>query len=259
MVATLTSIRSERVTFVRRLHDRSVRRERGLFVVEGPQGVREALKVPKIVEQVYVSERSIEKWPDIPPNTTVTTDQVLAAMSETEHPQGIIAVCRSIDVSLDAIAPSAKLIVVLHQASDPGNAGTILRTADAFGADAVIFTKGSVDPYNGKCVRSSTGSIFHIPLVCNVEFDDVISAMNVREITVRGTEGGSPVTLNDINLAARSAWVIGTEAHGLDEDALDRCNERVSIPMPGNAESLNASVAAAIVLYATAAAHNEFG
>lgn len=219
--------------------------------------MREALARPEVIEQVYVSQDVVEKWPTLPPNTTVTTNQVLAAMAETEHPQGILAVCRTVDVSLDSIATDAQLVVVLHEASDPGNAGTILRTADAFGADAVIFTKGSVDPYNGKCVRSSAGSIFHLPLVCGVELRDVVSAMASRRVCVRATEGGSATTLDDIDLAARTAWVIGTEARGLNDQALSLCDERVSIPMRGQAESLNAAVAAAIVLYASAAAHKE--
>lgn len=252
MVATLTSVRSERVTFVRRLHDRSVRRERGLFVVEGAQGVREALAVPGAVQQLFVSQSAAAKWPDLPVDVTVTSEQVLTAMAETEHPQGILAVCRTLDVSLSSIADDARLVVILHQASDPGNAGTILRTADAFGADAVIFTKGSVDAYNGKCVRSSAGSLFHIPVVLDVELADAVSAVRERGLEVCATDGSAELMLGDSPRGTRSAWMIGTEAHGLDSAALALADRRIAIEMPGRAESLNAAVAAAIVLYHSA-------
>lgn len=249
MSAHLTSVRSERVTFVRRLHDRSVRRERGLFVVEGAQGVNEALATPAVVEQLYVAESAASKWPDLPVDVTIATDDVLAAMSQTENPQGVLAVCRLVDVSWDAIPQTPRLVAVLHQANDPGNAGTIVRSADAFGADAVIFTTGSVDAYNGKCVRATAGSLFHVPIVLGVELTDVVELLHDRGMCIRATDGAGETSLEDVDLTEPSAWLIGTEAHGLGAHALGLADERVRIPMVGAAESVNAGVAASIVLY----------
>lgn len=251
MNAHLTSPRSERVTFVRRLHDRSVRRERGLFVVEGAQGVREALAAGGVIEDLYIAESARSRWPDLPLSATVATDPVLAAMAETENPQGVIAVCRSIDVPLEELPSAPRMVVVLDRANDPGNAGTILRAADAFGADAVIFTKGSVDVYNGKCVRATAGSLFHVPVVIDVELSDVITFLRGRGLTIRATDGEGEHSLESVNLAAPTAWLIGTEAHGLPESVLALADERVAIPMVGHAESLNAAVAASIALYRT--------
>ncbi len=249
MSAQLTSVRSERVTFVRRLHDRSVRRERGLFVVEGAQGVREALARNGVIQQLYVSESIADRWHDVQVQVTVTTDQVLAAMGETEHPQGVLAVCRTVDVALAELPRDLRTVLVLHQANDPGNAGTMLRSADAFGADAVIFTKGSVDVYNGKCVRATAGSIFHLPIVNGVELSDVAALLHAAGIRLRATDGNATTTLESIDLTVPTAWLIGTEAHGLDAAALELADDRVSIPMAGEAESVNAAVAASIVLY----------
>lgn len=249
MGAQLTSARSERVTFVRRLSDRSVRHERGLFVVEGAQGVREALAVPDVIEQVFVAESVEAQWRDVDVPVTVATDQVLAAMSETEHPQGVLAVCRFVDVELSTLPTDLRSVLVLHRANDPGNAGTMLRSADAFGADAVIFTKGSVDVYNGKCVRATAGSIFHLPIVAGAKLADVVEFLRRAGVRVRATEGRAPVSLEDIDLRVPSAWLIGTEAHGLDVAALEMADERVAIAMAGAAESVNAAVAASIVLY----------
>jgi TrmH family RNA methyltransferase len=140
-----TSVRSDRVRAVRRLWKRSGRAKAGRFLVEGMQGVREALAWhPEVVETVY----SVEPMA----GATVVPEDVLGAMSETVNPQGVLAVCRFLPF---AAPVEPRLVVVLHDVRDPGNAGTILRTADAAGADAVYFTGDSVDPYNGKCVRAT--------------------------------------------------------------------------------------------------------
>ena len=249
MSAQLTSVRSERVTFVRRLADRSVRHERGLFVVEGAQGVREALATPSVIEQLYVAESVAANWDDADAPVTVVTEQVLAAMSETDHPQGVLAVCRMVDVGLADLPERMHSVLVLHRANDPGNAGTMLRSADAFGADAVVLTKGSVDVYNGKCVRATAGSIFHLPIVVGVELTEAVALLTQRGVRMCATEGRAATALPEIDLRVPSAWMIGTEAHGLDDEALALADERVRIPMSGAAESLNAAVAASIVLY----------
>ncbi len=185
------------------------------------------------------------------------------------HPQGLVARCRYIDVDLaEVVAAAPALVVVLAGIADPGNAGTILRTADAAGADAVIFTRGSVDPYNGKCVRASAGSLFHLPVVRAASYPDVREALSQAGVQVLGAAAtalrclGEPET--DALLRAPTAWVFGGEAHGLaaieaaaagepgpGTAVADEC---IRIPIRGQAESLNLGAAAAICLYASASA-----
>lgn len=228
-----TSVRSDRVRAVRRLWKRAGRVKSGQFVVEGMQGVREAL-VADCVEQLY-SVAPI-------PGAAVVTAEVMAAMSETVNPQGVLAVCRLLPFSPP---PTARLVVILHGVRDPGNAGTILRTADAAGADVVYFTGDSVDPYNGKCVRATAGSLFHIPFTsCDLADVPVVG------LQVLATSGSGERDLRAVDLTAPTAWVFGNEAHGLP----DLGWPTVAIPIFGQAESLNLASAAAVCLYASALA-----
>jgi TrmH family RNA methyltransferase len=197
------------------------------------QGVREAM-LAGAVRELYSVEH-LEGAALVPVD-------VMAAMSETVNPQGVLAVC---DVLPFAVPQEPHLVVVLHDVRDPGNAGTILRTADAAGADAVYFTGNSVDPYNGKCVRATAGSLFHIPFT-SCALDDV----PLDGLQVLATSGGAERDLREVDLTLPTAWVFGNEAHGLPD--LDY--PRVSIPIFGRAESLNLASAAAVCLYASALA-----
>lgn len=233
-----TSVHSDRVGAVRRLHQRKHRLREGRFLVEGPQGVHEALTHhPDAVVEVFAT---VEQ--DFP--VTLVPDEVLAAMAETVNPQGLLAVCRFLP-----FAPPAepRLVVVLHEVRDPGNAGTILRTADAAGADAVYFTGDAVDPYNGKCVRSTAGSLFHVPFT-SCALDDV----PLDGLQVLATSGAGERDLRQADLSLPTAWVFGNEAHGLPDLGLPT----VSIPIFGAAESLNLASAAAVCLYASALAQS---
>jgi TrmH family RNA methyltransferase len=240
-----TSVKSDRVGAVRRLANRSFRHKVGRFLVEGPQGVREAVRHrPDAIDEVFVHGESEVADAARQAGLVVTTvpEPVLLAMTETVHPQGIAAVCRFLPFR----APSdCRLVVVLHEVRDPGNAGTILRTADAAGADAVYFTGDCVDPYNGKCVRSTAGSLFHVPFT-SCAFDDVPR----DSLQVLATSGAGDRDLRDVDLTLPTAWVFGSEAHGLPDLGLPT----VSIPIFGAAESLNLASAAAVCLYASALA-----
>jgi TrmH family RNA methyltransferase len=238
-----TSVKSDRVGAVRRLANRSFRHKVGRFLVEGPQGVREAVAHrPDAVDEVFVCGESAvaEQARDAGLTVTGVPESVLLAMTETVHPQGIAAVCRFLTFR-PPVAP--RLVVVLHEVRDPGNAGTVLRTADAAGADAVYFTGDCVDPYNGKCVRSTAGSLFHLPFT-SCEFGEV-----PREgLQVLATSGAGDRDMRDVDLTLPTAWVFGSEAHGLPDLGLPT----VSIPIFGAAESLNLASAAAVCLYASA-------
>lgn len=242
--------------------------ERGAFVVEGPQSVREA--VASGVDQLFVTEAALDRHRDIVnaacgsgARVVTATEDVIAAMSETLQPQGLIAVCPLVTKPLAVVVAAATaaqspLLVVLDRVSDPGNAGTIIRSADAMGAHGVILTEGSVDPHNGKCVRSTAGSLFHLPIASGVHSGEVVEAC---------AEAGIAIVLADSHaregiercgqlLRAPLAWVFGSEAHGVDSAWRDLAARSVRIPMPGDAESLNLAAAAAICLYATSRARD---
>ena len=236
-----TSVKSDRVGAVRRLSNRKFREKVGRFLVEGPQAVREAVRFhPAAVDEVFVVGGTDFDAAGV--RVTEVPEPVLLAMTETVHPQGVAAVCRFLPFEAP-VAPH--LIVILHDVRDPGNAGTILRTADAAGADAVYFTGDSVDPYNGKCVRSTAGSLFHVPFTA-CGFDEV----PLDGLQVLATSGAGERDLREVDLTEPTAWVFGNEARGLPDLGLPT----VSIPIFGAAESLNLASAAAVCVYASALA-----
>jgi TrmH family RNA methyltransferase len=257
------SARSDRVKAVRRLSGRSVRLREGRFVAEGPQAVREAIGTG-LVEAAYATPEALDRHQDIAaalvaaglPAHPVTAD-VLAAMSDTVTPQGMVAVCRLVDVPLEQVLRARpRLIAVLAQVRDPGNAGTVIRAADAAGADAVILTEGSVDVHNPKCVRATAGSLFHLPIVVGLSLTRVIDALRAERMTVLAADGAGPADLDDLQdgdrLAGPVAWVFGNEAWGLPQADRDLADDVVRVPVHGRAESLNLATAAALCLYATA-------
>ncbi|GAA1717746.1 RNA methyltransferase [Propioniferax innocua] len=186
-----------------------------------------------------------------------TTGRALAEMCDTVTPQGVLAVCGHLDVEPDDIPADAKLILVCARVRDPGNAGAIIRCADAFGADAVVISADSVDVYNPKVVRASVGSMFHLPLVLGVQLDMIIGDLQDRGFQVFAAEGsGEPVSqlASDGTLARPTAWVMGNEAWGLTPEDSVLCDRSVAVPIHGRAESLNLATAAAVLMYATATA-----
>jgi len=173
-------------------------------------------------------------------------------------PQGVVAVCRQLDVDLAAaLAGRPRLVAVLAGIRDPGNAGTVLRTADAAGAGAVVFAGEAVDPYNGKCVRASAGSLFHLDLVRTPEVP--VDALRAAGLRVLAADPRGEVSLDDAgldaDLALPTAWLFGSEAHGLPPEVATAADVRVRVPIHGRAESLNLAAAAAVCLYASAKAH----
>ena len=270
---------------VAKLAGRPARLKRGQFLAEGPQAVREALRLhqqrvadgqPGVVTEVFASESCLDRHPEFEAlsqgvNARLATDEVLAAMADTVNPQGIIAVCRFVDVALQEVLDAGpRLIAVLCQVRDPGNAGTVLRAADSAGADAVILTASSVDIYNPKAVRSTAGSLFHLPVVLGADVHELAAACRARGIGVLAADGYGTLnldTLQDENARRRltgegpeseyaleqpTAWLFGNEAQGLSEEELALADHRVAVPVYGSAESLNLGTAATVCLYASA-------
>ena len=228
------------------------RKAAGQFVAEGLQCVREALvaKSGPMIETLYVTSngrRKLEELADLSSiNVVDVSDEVMKEMSETITPQGILAVCAIPNVSLDSLTLNgSRRFIYLSEVQDPGNAGTILRSADAFGMDAVITSPGSVDMYSPKVVRSTAGSLWHIPVFEAVAIDEVLNrGINAFSLGADGSK-----KLSEYQISGDTLAVFGNEARGLSTGQNVDSIDVVSIPMPGNAESLNLSAAASIVMY----------
>ncbi len=264
----------------RALQRRAQRDETGMFLVEGRQAVREALAAPGVVEEVYF------RWDAVMANQDLldaakaagvpyyaVSEQNLATITDTVTPQGVVAVANVVDVPLSTVlykkAPkpdrqpkkkhrrkNVSLVVICAQVRDPGNAGTVIRCADAFGADAVILSSDSVEVYNPKTVRASVGSLFHLPIVVGVDLAEAISACRDAGMQIFATDGASGTDLTDLgaDLEKPTAWVMGNESWGLPVEHLALADRTVAVPIYGNAESLNLATAAAVCLYASASA-----
>lgn len=264
-MTTLTSVKSERVKAVHALTRRAGRSTARLFLAEGPQAVREAVRFrPEAVVDLYVDPAGHDRHREIVDaarqadvRVTDVSAEVLAAMGDTQAPQGLIAVCRFLDVPLASVlAGEPRLLVMLTHVRDPGNAGTVLRGADAVGADAVILSRESVDLYNPKVVRSTVGSLFHLPVVTGVDVSDGLAAIRQAGIRTLAADGSGHALLDDdevtTHLRGRHAWVMGNEAWGMDEATRSACDDVVRLPIHGHAESLNLAMAATVCLYSSA-------
>ena len=246
-----------RVKEARKLSRRSVRTERRLFLADGPKAVEGALGVEGCVVEVFATPLALEQHADLLATAPVTLveDRALASLSDSVSPAGVVAVCRHLDAPLEyVVRASPRLLAICADVRDPGNAGTVIRTADAAGADAVVLAGQSVDAYNPKTVRATVGSLFHLPLAVEPDPVAAVRAAQARGLTVLAADGAGEVDLFDADLSGPTAWLFGNEAWGLPEDLAALADHRVAIPIHGRAESLNLSTAAAVCLYASARA-----
>lgn len=260
----LDNPRSSRVRAVARLARRAARLETGHFLLEGPQAVSEALTYrSELVLELFATPTALERHTELADaarraevEIEFVTESVLEQMADTVTPQGFVAVCRQFPTSMkDIFAAAPRLIAILEEVRDPGNAGTIIRAADSAGADAVILSGRSVDLYNPKVVRSSTGSIFHLPIAVGASLPDV---------RARSAAAGLQVLAADIKgedmlharasgmLAEPTAWLFGNEAHGLTDEDLAQVDRAIRVPIYGSAESMNLATAASVCLYESA-------
>jgi TrmH family RNA methyltransferase len=199
---------------------------------------------------------------DIP--IRLVSGEVFAALSQTVTPQGLIAVCSFVDTPFASVVESGPLLVaVLAQVRDPGNAGTVVRCADAAGAEAVVLTDASVDVYNPKCVRASAGSLFHLPVAVGVDAAAGTAALREQGLRILAADGAGEVDLDTAAdeglLSGPTAWIFGNEAWGLPPATRELADAVVSVPVHGRAESLNLATAAAVCLYASARAQRQRG
>src|SRR5262244_921925 len=262
----LTSIRSPRVKAARQLGKRALRLRARSFLAEGPQAVGEALARGGVVTELFLTAAARSRHGGQAAQASrqgaavhTVSGEVMAELAQTITPQGILAVCRFVDVPLSALTAAApRLVVLLANVRDPGNAGTVLRTADAAGARGVVFSDASVDPYNSKCVRASAGSIFHLELVLGGQVADTVACLRQAGLRVLAADGKSGRSLDDIEprglLGEPTAWLFGNEAWGLPAEVAALADDAVAVPIYGQAESLNLAAAAAVCLYASARA-----
>jgi TrmH family RNA methyltransferase len=268
-----------RVKAARQLAKRAFRERERLFLAEGPQAVREALAAADVLTELFVTSQGQARHPEL---AALAASQgapvheiggeLMAELAQTITPQGLLGVCRFVDVPLAGLLASPpRLAVVLANVRDPGNAGTVLRTADAAGAGGVIFAAASVDPYNSKCVRASAGSLFHLPVVklaaggdggsspragtAGHELDAALAGLRAAGLRILAADGSATRLLDAAggpDLTRPTAWLFGNEAWGLPDSLLALADEVVAVPIYGRAESLNLAAAAAVCLYASA-------
>lgn len=269
-VSGALGIRSPRVKAARQLGKKAFRERGRLFLAEGPQAVREALRQLGVLTELFVTGPGADRHPDLVVQAISqgapvheVSGEVMADLAQTITPQGLLGVCRFVDVPLESMLTGApRLVAVLANVRDPGNAGTVLRTADAAGADGVIFAAASVDPYNSKCVRSSAGSLFHVPVTVGTPLAVAVGRLHEAGLHVLAADGSAESFLdapNGPDLSRPTAWLFGNEAWGLPQDLLDLADGVVAVPIYGEAESLNLAAAAAICLYASARHLNAVG
>ncbi|MDQ3628723.1 MAG: RNA methyltransferase [Actinomycetota bacterium] len=261
--------RSGRVRHCRRLAVRAFRTERREFLAEGPQAVREAMAHagdPCPCLEVYATRYATERHAELAAAAdradvvwTLVDDDVLAALCDTVSPQGMVARCRFIDIDLDAmLSPPPPLLALCADVRDPGNAGAVIRCADAAGAGGVALVGSSVDPYNPKAVRSSAGSVFHVALSLERDAPRAIASASAAGLAVLAADADADLDLEEAEesglLDQPAAWLFGNEAWGLPDDLRRRADRVINVPIHGRAESLNLATAAALCLYASARA-----
>ncbi|MCK5892200.1 MAG: RNA methyltransferase [Aeromicrobium sp.] len=248
--------RSGRVRHARRLATRAFRDKTGEFLAEGPQAVREAVHAGVVLE-VFATAEATERYAEIAaasPDWQVVAPEVVAEIADAVAPQGMVARCRSIVGRLgDVDLAGARLVVVCADVRDPGNAGAVIRCADAVGADAVLLAGDCVDPVGPKVVRATVGSLFHLPVVVERDVTAALGAVRAAGLQVLAADGGGDLDLfdPDLDLAVPTAWLLGNEAWGLPPERRALADAVVSIPIYGRAESLNLATAAAVCLYAS--------
>lgn len=255
--------RTPRIVNAAKLHRSSARKKANAFIVEGDNSVDAAVSTGAATD-VFVTERAAEKFGDIVTAAGYMdvyvhpiTDRAAKSLSDTQTTTGIFALCTPVLWTPGKILNGKpQLVSVPVETSEPGNAGTLIRTSDAMGADGVIFAGETVDPLGSKVARASAGSLFHIPTARDTNIKDVLGKLRSSNLQILATAPQGDATLDEVDLSKPTAWLFGNEAHGLSKELLDAADIRVSIPLRGRAESLNLATAASICLYESAKAQN---
>lgn len=250
--------RTPRIVNAAKLLKTAQRKKTHQFLAEGENSVEAAIATGAATD-LFVTEQAAEKFEEIVRTagymnvyTHPITDRAAKSLSDTVTTTGIFALCNDVLWTVGkAVNSRSRLVSVPVETREPGNAGTLIRVADAVGADAVVFAGETVDPQGPKVVRASAGSLFHVPVARNVNIDDVLGQLRSQGLQILATAADGEVDLDDAGelLSRPTAWLFGNEAHGLGEELLAKADHRVRIPIRGRAESLNLATAASICLY----------
>lgn len=245
-VKLIQSAKNEKVKHWKKLLTRKERDKTGLFLVEGEHLVFEA-KTAGVIEEIIVTEQYYPKLPKAKfdnDEVYVIANNIERLISDTETPQGIFAICKQ-EAAKDI---EGTRFLLIDAVQDPGNVGTMIRTADAAGFDAVVLGVGSVDPYNPKVLRSAQGSHFHLPIIRG-NLNEWIERLKGMDIPVYGTALQNAVPMYEVEIGPSFALIVGNEGQGVDEQLLEKTNQNLYIPIFGKSESLNVAVAAGILMY----------
>lgn len=250
MIKRIESAQNSRVKQWKKLHTKKEREKTGLFLIEGRHLVEEALKYKTVVKEIIVREGEEFSAINIgEANVTEVTKEVMKLLTDTETPQGIIAVCEMPKPCKIELSSSPLRLLLIDNVQDPGNLGTMIRTSDAAGIDAVILGDGCVDLYNGKTIRSTQGSLFHIPIIKG-NLTTWIDELTRENIKVFGTALDNARDYKEVpSQQQRFALLVGNEGNGVNRELLKMTDENIYIPIFGEAESLNVSIATGILLY----------
>jgi TrmH family RNA methyltransferase len=254
-VNPITSLNNPLLKQIRGLHQRSMREKTGLFIIEGPKAIAEAFDKQLRVRDVVVSQTF---WKDDAaiiadrdvPTISIVEDKLIKELATTTSPTGIIATAEMPRFELDDLfRPEPALVVIVHAIQDPGNLGTLFRTALAASATGVILTRGTVDAYNPKVVRAAMGALFGMPLLTDMLFETACATSRDRGLRIVGCEPTAKVSLFDVDLTGPVAIVLGNEGQGFSSADLDQVDEQIAIPMNPKSESLNVAMSGAVVLF----------
>ncbi|WP_338113615.1 RNA methyltransferase [Oceanobacillus jeddahense] len=244
MNIVITSVKNEKIKTLKKLHQRKYRKQTNTFLIEGTHLIEEALVSNWVTKEIIISEEvSVPEAADNVPIIKVT-EQVFKELSFTASPQGIMAVVEM--KKEDEV--SGEVIVLLDAIQDPGNLGTIIRTADAAGTEGIILGDGCVDLYNDKVIRATQGSIFHLPIM-HADVEEAAARLKEADYNIWATALEKAENYKELSIPPKTAIIFGNEGAGVKESLLETADERVTIPILGKAESLNVSIAAGILLY----------
>jgi TrmH family RNA methyltransferase len=259
MKEIITSNQNKNIKHIKSLHSKKYRDNLGQYIIEGFKMIEEALEYQKAFYLLLLSEvasKGIEgdalmhKCEEANIPVYLVSEKIFAEVSEMDTPQGILAVLYKQELQVDKVLDKPGFnIIILDEVRDPGNVGTIIRTADACGMNAVVLSKGCVDLYNSKTIRSTMGSMFHIPVFTEVDIIELIVMLKSIDTTVLGADPHSSISCIDIETDGSTVIIIGNEANGLSDEVKAITTQNITIPMLGKAESLNAGIAAAILMY----------
>ena len=229
------------------------RKEQKAFVIEGRKMFEEICQEKNRVIKAYFSESYVKEQysgkelPEVP--YEIVADSVFDAMAETVTPQGVLAVVKMPEYSLEEMLESAGTLVLLENLRDPGNLGTIIRTAEAAGVSGIILSKESVDIYNPKVIRSTMGAVYRVPFLYVEDFMALLTELREKKVRLLAAHLKGQKMFDKADYSGKVGILIGNEANGLSEEASELAEEKVLIPMAGSVESLNAAVAAALLMY----------